>query len=59
VTEKRTRQGLRDLGNNSRVRRSQVVFVCPHIWEDHVGLDHLTEEMTRYRRCGLCQEVRR
>jgi hypothetical protein len=56
--DKLTRQGVRDLGNNSRVRQPKFVVGCSHIWEDKIRFDCWDETTKHYQECGLCHEVR-
>lgn len=53
-----TRQGVRDLGGNSRIRRHQPVFKCPHIWTIERHWDCWTDTLTHIERCELCQVYR-
>ena len=55
---KLTRQGVRDLGG-SAPRRSKIVFVCAHLWEDEIEYDCLREVRVIVQRCGFCKETRR
>ncbi len=65
MSEKLTRQGVRDLGGNSRQRQPRAIQKCPHIWEDEVVfdeqffLDHWHPRRIRVQRCGLCHAERR
>ena len=58
---KTTRQGVRDLGGNRRVRQPQVVVGCDHLWVREKGFDctaidfDLPEEYW-VDRCTLCHE---
>ncbi len=60
---KLTKQGVRDLnapGQSNPSRPSNRVLArCPHVWETQRGYDCWDDRVTHYRRCGLCQEVRR
>lgn len=53
-----TRQGVRDLGGNTR-NRAPIVFVCPHVWDRYVVDYDCIGEPIVGKRCGMCREVRR
>jgi hypothetical protein len=56
---KLTRQGVRDLGNNTRRYRSKYApSTCVHVWEDYVSYDRMNDLVVHERRCGFCHEVR-
>lgn len=54
---KLTKQGVRDLGGNSRVRQPQPDVGCSHLFEPYLEYDCRNERMVRRMRCGFCQEV--
>lgn len=53
MTARLTKQGVRDLGNNRRVR-TRVEFSCRHSWEIERHFDCHLEAFRTLRRCGLC-----
>lgn len=52
-----TRQGVRDLGGNSRVRQRPPQPGCRHLWEGWTDWDCWEERPVRRKRCGFCQEI--
>jgi hypothetical protein len=54
-----TRQGVRDLGGNSRVRQDPIVEGSTHVWEPAVGYDCMASVSFNYLRCGLCHASKR
>lgn len=52
-----TKQGVRDLGGNARVRQPQVLVGCRHLWEEFWDWDCDRGVPLRRKYCGFCQVV--